>query len=155
MAELGSVFETIDDEDVPAGPDLRVTIEIPRAALGHSFLAAVPRRIAAEGDIVDRAVDPAHPDQVLLHLPEQLPDGAVLRLRGQGGAAEEPEGRPGDLHAIVELVDRAPTAEELPDGPLVAREEAHPVLGAGRDITWMILLGLALIAGAVVAAIAL
>src|SRR5690606_41579149 len=105
VAELGSVFE--DESDDPRGPDLRVTVEVPRAALGASIRVPVPRRLAHEGDLVERAVlDHGDPDRVALHLPEELAPRTMLRLRGQGGV--HPSGRAGDLQIVVELVDRSP-----------------------------------------------
>ena len=73
---LGNVFA--DDDERPRGPDLRVSVEVPRAALGASLHAPVPSRIAVDGELVERAVlEGDDPACVVLHLPEQLPEGAV------------------------------------------------------------------------------
>lgn len=156
MAELGSVFED-EDQDAPRGPDLRVSVEVPRAALGATLHAPVPLRIAADGELVERVVlDGDEPDTIVLHLPKQLAPRSMLRLRGQGGAC--PEGRPGDLLVVVELVDRAPREDERISrtrAELAPRGPADLDLGATTDITWWILLALALVGGGVLAIIAL
>lgn len=149
MAELGSVFE--DESDDPRGPDLRVTVEVPRAALGAGIRVPVPRRLAHEGELVERAVlDHDDPDRVALHLPDELAPRTMLRLRGQGGG--HPSGRAGDLQIVVELVDRAPRDDET-----ITRDEvpAHEGTQPTNDITAWVLLGLALLAGGVVLAVTL
>lgn len=156
MAGLANIFDASEGEPSAArGPDLRVTAEVPRAGLGHGVRVAVPQRLAADGDLVERVVDAADPERVTLHLPDELPPGAVLRLRGQGGVGRPGE-RPGDLFVVVELVDRpaqpgeiVPGGSQLPDAP----SPASPV-EPGRDVTWMVLLGLAVAAGGAVAATA-
>ncbi|MCA9699104.1 MAG: hypothetical protein KC431_16395 [Myxococcales bacterium] len=148
MAGLGSIY---DDEQAAGGPDLRVTAEVPRAALGHGVRVRIPRRLAADGDLVDRVCDAADPERVVLHLPEQLPPGAMLRLRGQGGLRDG-GGRPGDLFVVIELVDRPAEADEL----IVTATDLVPASGAGgRDLTWAILAVLALLAATTVAIFAL
>lgn len=147
MAELGSVFE--DDSDAgPRGPDLRVSVEVPRAALGATFHAPVPARIAVDGELVERAVlEGDVPGQVVLHLPEQLPERALLRLRGQGGLA--PDAAPGDLLVLVELVDRPAREDERiirnPAAMMVRASDDGPTM----DVTWWVLLALALLGGGV------
>jgi hypothetical protein len=142
MAQLGNVFEGLDDGS-PRGPDLRVSVEVPRAALGGSLHARIPPRLAHAGTLVERA--DAEQD-VVLHLPATLPPGAVLRLRGQGGVLEQ--GQPGDLFVAVELVDRAPRPEER-----VSHENVvSPTLAApSSTLTWLILLAFALVAATTVA----
>ena len=158
MAELGSVFDDHGDADErPRGPDLRVTVEVPRAALGASLRAPVPTRIAADGDLVERVIlDPEDPERVALHLPDQLPARAVLRLRGQGGVRED--GRPGDLMVVVQLVDRPPRDDESitreVSVPSVRSEGAVATL-AGVDVTWWVLLAIGVIGGGVLVAIAI
>ena len=157
MAELGSVFDEDEADERPRGPELRVTVEVPRSALGASLRAPVPRRIAADGELVDRVIlDPTDPDGVVLHLPEQLPPRAVLRLRGQGGAREG--GRSGDLMVVVQIVDRPPR-----DGEVITRSTSAPAVRgddavasvAGIDVTWWVLLAMGVIGGGVLVAIAM
>lgn len=152
MAELGSVFEA--DDGRPRGPDLRVSVEVPRAALGASFVAPVPLRLAADGELVERVVlDGEQPGTVTLHLPEALPRGAVLRLRGQGGRRSADQ-QPGDLFVVVELVDRSPRDDERILRSTVARREPGSVATReGTDVTWWLLGGLALLCGGVLAAL--
>lgn len=146
MAGLGSIYEA--DGQTVSGPDLRVTAEVPRAALGQGVRVRIPRRLAADGELVDRVHDEADPDRVVLHLPEQLPAGAMLRLRGQGGVHDQ--GRPGDLFVVIELVDRPPEADEL-----ISAGASLVSTSGGRDMTWPILAVLALLAAATVAIFAL
>ncbi|GEM_PF-1268857 len=164
MGTLGSVF---DEGEAGAeggadpglrGPDLRVTVEIPRRGLGHGIRARVPLRMAADGDLVERVSDPEHPQRVLVHLPADLPEGAVLRLRGQGGVPPAPPDsgdsgvgpapRAGDLYIVVQLVDREPEPGELVETPGGPRE-VDPESGEGRDVTGMVLMGMVLMAAAV------
>jgi hypothetical protein len=153
MAELGSVFE--DDGDAgPRGPDLRVSVEVPRAALGATFHAPVPARIAVDGELVERVVlEGEAPGEIVLHLPEQLPARALLRLRGQGGLA--PDARPGDLLVLVELVDRAPRDDERIIRSAVVRAGDSPVALDTIDVTWWWLLALAVLGGGVLVVLAL
>lgn len=153
MTELGSVFEA-DDE--PRGPDLRVTVEVPRAALGATVRLPVPERLAAAGDLVERVViGDDDPGLITLHLPDTLPNGAVLRLRGQGGHGAEGE-RAGDLWVVVELVDRPPRGrEQIIRSTFARREPSSVATPAGADITWWLLGGLALVGVGVLAALLL
>ncbi|PRQ08932.1 hypothetical protein [Enhygromyxa salina] len=150
MGELGSVFED-DDGELPRGPDLRVTVEIPRVALGATLRAPVPARIAADGELLERVVlHGEDPDTIELHLPEQLPERAVLRLRGQGAAVDG--GRAGDLLVVVELVDRPPRDDErIEHPPKQLSRRADDVLAGtssdATDITWWLLMGLVLLGG--------
>jgi hypothetical protein len=150
VTELGSVFENAGDPR-PRGLDLRVSVEVPRAALGATLHAPVPERIAVDGELVERAVlEGDEPGRIILHLPEQLLPRTVLRLRGQGGVA--PDAQPGDLLVLVELVDRPPRDDErIVRGALVrAEQDATPT----TDVTWWWLLGLALLGGGVLVALA-
>ncbi len=151
MTELGSVFEA---DDGPRGPDLRVTVEVPRAALGAGFRAPVPERLAADGELVERMMlGDDEPGFVVLHLPEQLPDRALLRLRGQGGVGAEGQGA-GDLLVLVELVDRAPRGDErILRSALAHREPETVATREGDDVTWWLLGGLALLGAGVLAAL--
>lgn len=156
MAELGSVFDEDESDARPRGPDLRVTVEVPREALGATLRAPVPARIAADGELVERAIlDPEDPGGVVLHLAKDLPSRAILRLRGQGGVGEGD--RAGDLMVIVELVDRPPR-----DGEYITRtasaltaHEGEGLALAGVDVTWWLLLAMGLVGAGVLAAIAL
>jgi hypothetical protein len=149
MTQLGSVFEDVDDSR-PRGPDLRVSVEVPRAALGATLYAPVPARIAVEGELVERAVlEGEEPGRVVLHLPEQLPARALLRLRGQGGLA--PDGQPGDLLVLVELVDRAPRDDERIVRSAVAQADDDTPT---TDVTLWWLLGLAVLGVAVLGLLA-
>jgi hypothetical protein len=149
VTQLGSVFEEVDDSR-PRGPDLRVSVEVPRAALGATLYAPVPARIAVDGELIERAVlEGEEPGRVVLHLPEQLPARALLRLRGQGGLA--PDAPPGDLLVLVELVDRAPRDDErIVRSSVVRADDETPT----TDVTLWWLLGLALLGGGVLAVLA-
>lgn len=140
MTQLGNVFEGFDEGRV-RGPDLRVSVEVPRAALGGSLRVAVPLRLAHEGDLVERAIEPSDPEHLVLHLPASLPAGAVLRLRGQGGVRDQ--AAPGDLFVAIELVDRAPRPDEQ-----VVSPPSTLTAAPSTTLTWLILLGFALAAAA-------
>jgi hypothetical protein len=150
VAELGSVFEA---DEGARGPDLRVSVEVPRAALGASFRAPVPQRLAADGELVERVLlGDDEPGFVELHLPESLPDRAVLRLRGQGGAGAGEGEAAGDLLVVVELVDRPPRPPERITRSALARRGSGALARVeGTDLTWWILLGLALLGAALLA----
>ncbi|NVB38913.1 hypothetical protein G6O69_13810 [Pseudenhygromyxa sp. WMMC2535] len=155
MTELGSIFEAAQaelgqEDEAAGGVDLRVSIEVPRAALGHGVRVRVPQRLAGGGDLVERVIDAADPERVIVHLPEQLPAGAVLRLRGQGASAA-PGGPAGDLFLAVTLVDRPLEGDELipNEAALAAREGADLDRVGGRDVTWLVLMALALVAAIV------
>ncbi|KIG14241.1 hypothetical protein DB30_06990 [Enhygromyxa salina] len=158
MGELGSVFED-DDGELPRGPDLRVSVEIPRAALGATLRAPVPARIAVDGELLERVVlHGEDPNTIELHLPEQLPERAMLRLRGQGAASED--GRAGDLLVVVELVDRPPRDTEVISFPTqqLSRRADDSVAGSAggeTDITWWVLMGLVLLGGGALLLLAL
>jgi hypothetical protein len=156
VAELGSVFDD-EDQELPRGLDLRVSVEVPRAALGATLRAPVPTRIAVDGELIERVVlSGEDPDTVELHLPEQLPERAMLRLRSQGGAIEG--GRAGDLLVVVELVDRPPRDDEvITPGPAQLSRRAGDglAIAGGVDITWWVLIGLALLGGGVLLLLAL
>jgi hypothetical protein len=103
MASLGSVFPE-EDRLRTKGADLHCAVQVPPAALGHAGGAwvRVPRELPGGGTRHVRVEHPGEPgEQVLLHLPAGLPDGAILRLRGRGAAGEGE--RPGDLLVRVEV----------------------------------------------------
>ena len=110
MGELGSIFEADDEQrgGRMRGPDLHVTVDVPRSALGAvaGFAAEIPATLEHQGESVTRAPSPDGEAGVRLFLPPELPDGAVLRLRGQGGV--HPEGVPGDLMVRVNVVEPPP-----------------------------------------------
>ena len=107
MSDLGSIYPERGEE--PPGPDLHAAVQLPRGQLGQPVKVSVPLELPTEaGDVMERALDPAgEGDQITLNLPKDLPDGATLRLRGQGGVVDG--GPPGDLYLDIELVDAAPT----------------------------------------------
>jgi len=108
MSRLGSIFEDdAEHEGTERGPDLRVQAQVSRSALGaaEGVRIDVPSVIDGQARVVHPS-DPS-PEHVTVRLPENLPDGATLRLRGQGGAPAS--GRPGDLYLTIQLVD-APLA---------------------------------------------
>jgi hypothetical protein len=145
VTQLGSVFEGFES-DQPRGPDLRVSIEVPRAALGGPLRARVPLRMAADGDLVERASTAGDPEHVVLHLPTSLPAGAVLRLRGQGGVITGRQ--PGDLFVAIELVERDMTPDERVPG--WSSPSLEPAEAGSATLTWLILLGLAFLAATAV-----
>jgi hypothetical protein len=154
VTELGSVFEEAESDPRPRGPDLRVSVEVPRAALGATLHAPVPDRIAVDGELVERAtLEGEAPGQIVLHLPEQLPERALLRLRGQGGVA--PDAAPGDLLVLVELVDRSPREDERILRSAAVEPSAGPASQDTTDVTWWWLLALALLGGGVLVVLAL
>lgn len=107
---LGSVFDAVAPEaGAPRGPDLCVSVEVPRSALGRDdgFVVQLPDTLAVDGAEVARASDPHAPQGgIRLHLAATLPDRATLRLRGQGGVIEG--GAPGDLLVTIAVVDDPP-----------------------------------------------
>jgi len=107
MPTLGKVLQDLP-ADAPRGPDLHVTVTVPSGDLGLSSgtVVRIPLALPHDGTTVRRCPAPQDDgDRVRLHLPADLPDGATLRLVGQGGAAEG--GRPGDLYVTVRPVRRA------------------------------------------------
>lgn len=111
MSGLGNVFDAVAPEgDLPRGPDLAVSVDVPRSALGRAggYLVDVPELLSVGGVEVARVIDPEATEAgIRLHLAATLPDRATLRLRGQGGVC--PEGTPGDLLVTINVVDDART----------------------------------------------
>ncbi len=104
MAELANIF---DDIEGPRGPDLDVTVEVHRTALGaeNGVVVPIPAQLVKDGHRIHRAVSPHEPKQaVRLRLPSDFPNGGTVRLRGQGGLPPS-AGHPGDLYVKVRLVD--------------------------------------------------
>lgn len=109
MSELSNIFE---EPEGPRGPDLDVTVDVPRSALGLSegVVVPIPAQLTKNGHRIHRAVSPHEPKQaVRLRLPPDFPNGGTIRLRGQGGLFPS-KGHPGDLYVKVRLVD-------VPAGP--------------------------------------
>lgn len=107
MAELGNILE--GPGQGPSGPDLKFHVKVPHTALGRGtgYAVKVPLQLPADGGLVSRAVSGMDDGQdVQLHLPKELPAGAVLRLRGQGGVRDG--ARPGDLYVHIEVVPARP-----------------------------------------------
>lgn len=103
VAGLGNILAP--EATGPRGPDLRLRVKVPSKDLGREggVLVKVPASIEHEGRAVPRAASPHDPKgRLRLHLPAQVPEGAVLRLRGQGGLQEGAS--PGDLYIEVEVV---------------------------------------------------
>lgn len=150
MSQLGSVFEGfIAEGDGPRGRDLHGEVRLPRAYLGRGpVVVQLPAQLPTDdGSLGTRTPGPGeHPDQVTLNLPRGVPDGATLRLRGQG---EGGAGRvPGDLYLKVYLT--GPAAAPAPGAPPTVKANAAspmeggdfgPALGGGVGRP---LLGLAL-----------
>ena len=106
MPELSNIFE---ETEGPRGPDLDVTVEVPRTALGgdDGVVVPVPAQLTKGGHRIHRAVSPHEPKQsVRLRLPADFPSGGTVRLRGQGGLPPS-QGHAGDLYVKVRLVDSA------------------------------------------------
>ncbi|MEL7367929.1 MAG: DnaJ C-terminal domain-containing protein [Myxococcota bacterium] len=107
MVELSNIFE--DHADGPKGPDLDVTVDVPKQALGgdDGVVVPVPAQLDKDGRKIFRAVSPHEPKQaVRLRLPADFPNGGTVRLRGQGGLPTS-QGNAGDLYVKVRLVDEA------------------------------------------------
>ncbi len=107
MAELSNIFE--EEEGGPKGPDLDVTVEVPRRALGaeDGVVVPIPAQLTKDGHRIHRAVSPHEPKQaVRLRLAADFPNGGTVRLRGQGGLPPN-QGQAGDLYVKVRLVDGA------------------------------------------------
>ena len=118
MAQLGSIYGSDGGDSGPRGPDLKHTVTVRRGALRHQegvLQVVVPEALAdATGELVRRQPDPVDGGYgpITLRLPADLPSGAILRLRKQGGDASSPDGRAGDLLVQVLVDERQP----LPTG---------------------------------------
>lgn len=127
MGSLGSVLEP--ERSGSKGPDLRVEVDVPRAALGHAHGVALEVSDTLVGDDgrsharVPSPHDP--PGEVRLHLPASFPDGGVLKLRGQGARGDA--SRAGDLLVRVRLTDDAYAP------PIGGRSGA-----AGANVAWVV-----------------
>jgi hypothetical protein len=109
MGSLGNVLEPDPAHaGKPRGIDLHVEIEVPPSALGDpdGYAAKLSLRVPHAGERTQRFALPGEEEFLRLHLPESLPEGAVLRLRRQGGVCEG--GVPGDLFAKIKVSETAP-----------------------------------------------
>ena len=103
MAKLGNIYDEsgrLGDK----GQDLHTTVQVPPRAVGWACgcRVRVPRTLPGGGVRHQRVSVPGEKgDEVTLQLPEGLPDGAILRLRGHGAAQQS--GRPGDLMVKVRI----------------------------------------------------
>jgi len=110
VAELGSIFE----DQKPTGNrgrDLHADVEVPAWALSNpeGVDVEVPEVLEVDGQQVRRAC--MHGPQVTVRLNPSLPDGAALRMRGEGEALAD--GYNGDLYLhlkINRLATRAPAS---------------------------------------------
>ncbi len=105
MQQLGSIFAE-RDETVPRGEDLRATVQVPRACIGHPDGVLVPlaQRLPFAGERMARARSSFEPEgQIHLRIPAGFQEGATLRLRGQGGVRDG--GEAGDLLLRIEFHD--------------------------------------------------
>lgn len=139
MTSLGNIFDAVVTEG-ERGADLRWTVEVPRRQLGGLVVVSVPERFEIEGATVERAPSPdgaAAGDRVPLNLPLEVPDGATLRLRGQGGISAT-GGAPGDLYLEIVLVGPArPAAErEAMKAAAAAPEPAGQPAQEGGLLGW-------------------
>jgi len=101
---LGSCLDdgVVLPADAPRGRDLQLDATVERHLLGQEggFELRLPLEVELDGERVQRVPSPPHHDErVRLHLPSTVPEGAVLRLRGQGEPC--PQGRAGDLYLTL------------------------------------------------------
>jgi hypothetical protein len=136
VAELGNVLEP--EVQGPHGEDLTTTVDVPRGALGDpdGLWVDVPRKLAHAGELVERVVDEAEGERVLLRLPEAFPENGAIKFRGQGGAHDT--GPPGDLILRVHLTDelfegRGPESSHLREWVVLA------LIAAGAGAVWVFL----------------
>lgn len=133
MGELGSIYADTP-ADTERGPDLRVTVDVPRVALGEEdgVEVCVPwelERLDGLGSARRVASPFEKGDVVTLRLPHGFPDGGTLKLRGQGSDHEADSA--GDLLVTVRLVDGGLSRR---DSAELAEPSAMPlglVVGAG------------------------
>lgn len=106
--ELGSIYTQSENQAGKRGRDLHADVEVPAWALGHpeGVDVDVPEVLPCDGQQVRRAC--LHGLDLTVHLPEQFPDGAALRMRGEGEASAGPNG---DLYLHMKI-DR--TQKKMP-----------------------------------------
>ena len=145
MAQLGNIYDA-PNRLGPRGQDLHCTVQVPPSAVGHApgCRVRVPLELPGGGQRHPRVQPPGEKGgELTLQLPEGLPDGAILRLRGCGAAADG--GHPGDLMVKVQL---RPHGQ---DGSWVGLVDS-PRASAGDPVTLYVALGVGL---AMVAALVL
>lgn len=134
MTSLGNIFDAVESRG-ERGPDLRWTVEVPRRKLGEPLTVEVPAQIEVDGAPVARALPPDGSPAgapVPLMLPLEVPDGATLRLRGQGGVSSG-GGSPGDLYLRIVLIGPArPAAEREAMKAAAAAAAASPAASSGE-----------------------
>ena len=146
MAQLGNIYERPNPLG-PRGQDLHHTVVVPPEAVGHSpgCRVRVPLDLPGGGQRHRRVSAPGEKgEQVSLQLPEGLPDGAILRLRGRGAPAEG--GHPGDLMIKVQ-VRPAGGADFLglvdpPRAPVAASAPLYVAIGVGLAMVGALVLAL-------------
>ena len=145
MAQLGNIYDTYNRLG-PKGQDLHHTVQVPPEAVGHASGCRVRIPIELPGGGQRHARVKPHGekgDQLTLQLPEGLPDGAILRLRGQGAPAEG--GHPGDLLVKVQVRPGGG------DGYLGLVDPPRASSGDGATLYVAIGVGLAMVAALVLA----
>ncbi len=145
MAQLGNIYQR-GDRLGPRGQDLHHTVQVPPEAVGHGAgcRVRVPLELPGGGQRHRRVPAPGEKgDQLTLVLPEGLPDGAILRLRGQGAPAEG--GHPGDLMVKVRLRPGGG------DGYLGLVDPPRAAAGVNSTLYVAIGVGLAMVAALVLA----
>jgi hypothetical protein len=138
MAQLGSIYEQ-GDEAVPRGQDLHHHVQVPAQAVGHApgCRVRVPMELPGGGLRHQRVPAPGEDgEEICLQLPAGMSDGTVLRLRGQGAAAPEAEGQPGDLLITVQVRSSG-------DASYLGLVES-PRAGGGMDGTLIVAIGVGL-----------
>lgn len=112
MSALGNVFDAVS-QDGHKGRDLHYTVQINRALLGAPLTVQVPLELTIDGRLTPRAIGPGERgSSVSLNVPVDVPEGATLKLRGQG--EEIDDGTPGDLFLTLAIID--PPGPQAPYG---------------------------------------
>lgn len=112
MSALGNVFDAVE-QGGHTGRDLRYTVPVNRALLGAPLTVQVPLELTLDGRLVPRAIGPGESgSSVSLNVPVDVPDGATLKLRGQGEDIDD--GAPGDLYLTLAIID--PPGPQAPYG---------------------------------------
>lgn len=146
MSELGNIFEGLDEAEASnasktRGPDLVTEVVVQRKDLGapEGQRVDVPRTLPGPEGPVARAESPHDEgDLIVLHLPDDFPEGGALKLRRQGGVSPD-GGPPGDL--IVRVSLRGPAgprrqADATLDAPLARRGDGALAVGPRDWVAW-------------------